>query len=49
MNDAGTVVSNEYRVTNHYPFTGELDKVITMLTGDGKCEHAREAASLESN
>lgn len=29
--DAGTPVSNKYRVKNHYPFTGELDKVIVKL------------------
>jgi len=30
--DAGTPVSNKYRITNHYPFTGELDKVVVTLT-----------------
>ena len=30
--DAGTPVSNKYRVTNHYPYTGELDKVVVRLT-----------------
>ena len=30
--DAGTPVSSKYRVTNHYPFTGDLDKVIIRLT-----------------
>jgi arylsulfatase len=30
--DAGTPVSNKYRVTNHYPFTGDLDKVVVRLT-----------------
>jgi arylsulfatase len=30
--DAGTPVSNKYRVTNHYPFTGQLDKVVVKLT-----------------
>jgi len=30
--DAGTPVSNKYRITNHYPFTGELDKVTVRLT-----------------
>jgi arylsulfatase len=29
--DAGTPVSNKYRVTNHYPFTGNLDKVTVRL------------------
>jgi len=30
--DAGTPVSNKYRVKNHYPYTGELDKVVVRLT-----------------
>jgi arylsulfatase len=30
--DAGTPVSNKYRIENHYPFTGELDKVVVTLT-----------------
>ncbi len=30
--DAGTPVSNKYRITNHYQFTGELDKVTVSLT-----------------
>ena len=30
--DAGTPVSNKYRITNHYPYTGELDKVEVTLT-----------------
>ena len=29
--DAGTPVSNKYRLTNHYPYTGELDKVVVKL------------------
>jgi len=29
--DAGTPVSNKYRVKNHYPYTGNLDKVIIRL------------------
>jgi arylsulfatase len=33
--DAGTPVSNKYRVTNHFPYTGELDRVIFRLT-DGQ-------------
>ncbi len=47
--DAGTPVSNKYRVTNHYPYTGELNKVIVHLTGEDEFEHAREAASVESH
>jgi arylsulfatase A-like enzyme len=30
--DNGTPVSDKYRVTNHFPYTGELDKVIVKLT-----------------
>jgi arylsulfatase len=30
--DAGTPVSNKYRITNHYPYTGELDRVVVALT-----------------
>lgn len=30
--DAGTPVSDKYRVKNRYPFTGELDKVVVKLT-----------------
>ena len=30
--DAGTPVCNKYRITNHYPYTGELDKVVVTLT-----------------
>ena len=30
--DAGTPVSNKYRITNHFPFTGELNKVVVRLT-----------------
>lgn len=30
--DNGTPVSNKYKVTNHFPYTGELDKVVVKLT-----------------
>ena len=30
--DNGTAVSTKYRITNHYPYTGELDKVVVSLT-----------------
>ena len=30
--DNGTPVSNKYRITNHYPYTGELDNVVITLT-----------------
>lgn len=30
--DNGTPVSNKYAVTNHFPYTGDLDKVIVTLT-----------------
>ena len=33
--DAGTPVSNKYRVTNHYPYTGALDRVTVRLTDSG--------------
>jgi arylsulfatase len=32
--DAGTPVTTKYRITNHFPFTGKLDKVIVRLTED---------------
>jgi arylsulfatase len=31
--DSGTPVSDKYSVTNHFPYTGELDKVIVRLMG----------------
>jgi len=30
--DAGTPVSNKYRVKNRYPYSGDLDKVVVRLT-----------------
>ena len=30
--DAGTPVSNKYRMKNHYPYTGKLDKVTVRIT-----------------
>ena len=30
--DAGTPVSNKYRMKNHYPYSGDLDKVVVRLT-----------------
>ena len=30
--DAGTPVSNKYRIENHYPYTGALDRVTVRLT-----------------
>ncbi|MDH3728554.1 MAG: arylsulfatase [Myxococcales bacterium] len=30
--DSGTPVSSKYRVKNHYPYSGELDKVVIRLT-----------------
>jgi arylsulfatase len=30
--DAGTPVTDKYKVTNHWPFTGKLDKVVVKLT-----------------
>ena len=34
--DAGTPVSNKYTVKNHFPYTGELDKVVFTLTDTDK-------------
>lgn len=34
--DAGTPVSDKYRIKNHYPYTGKLDKVTFTLTEDVK-------------
>ena len=30
--DAGTPVSDKYRVRNHFPYTGEIDEVVVRLT-----------------
>jgi arylsulfatase len=30
--DAGTPVSDKYRIRNHFAYTGELDKVVVRLT-----------------
>jgi len=30
--DNGTAVSNKYRIANHFPYSGELDKVVVTLT-----------------
>jgi hypothetical protein len=30
--DAGTPVTDKYKVKNHYPFTGDIDRVIVRLT-----------------
>lgn len=34
--DAGTPVSDKYRIKNHYPYTGKLQKVIVKLTDKEK-------------
>jgi len=47
--DAGTPVSNKYRITNHYPFTGALDKVIVTLTGEDEFKNPKEASVIGSN
>ena len=47
--DAGTPVTNKYRVKNHYPYTGKLDKVIVRLTGKDEFKDPKEAAFIESN
>jgi arylsulfatase len=41
--DAETPVSNKYSVKNHFPYTGELDKVVVRLTASDDFEHDREA------
>ena len=47
--DAGSPVSDKYRVKNHYPYTGKLDKVIVRLTGKDEYKDPKEAAVIESN
>jgi arylsulfatase len=47
--DAGTPVSDKYRVKNHYPFTGTLDKVVVTLTGEDEFKDPKEAIVVESN
>lgn len=47
--DSGTPVSNKYRVKNHYPFTGELDKVVITLTGEEDIKDPRKAEAIESH
>lgn len=32
--DNGTPVSNNYKAKDHFPFTGQIDKVVITLTGD---------------
>jgi hypothetical protein len=46
--DSGTPVSKKYRVTNHYPFTGNLDKVVITLTGEEEISDPRKAEAIES-
>jgi arylsulfatase A-like enzyme len=46
--DSGTPVSNRYRVKNHYPYTGELDRVVITLTGEEDISDPRKAESIES-
>ena len=41
--DSGTPVSDKYPVKSHYPYTGELDKVVVRLTGPDAFERARQA------
>lgn len=41
--DSGTPVSDKYRVENHYPYTGSLDKVVVRLTGPAASEPPRNA------
>jgi arylsulfatase len=32
--DNGTPVSKNYKVKDHFPFTGQIDKVLITLTGE---------------
>lgn len=32
--DAGTPVSDKYRITHHYPFTWKYNKVVVTLTSE---------------
>ena len=32
--DNGTPVSNNYKAKDHFPFTGQIDKVVITLTGE---------------
>jgi arylsulfatase len=32
--DNGTPVSNNYKMKDHFPFTGQIDKVVITLTGE---------------
>jgi arylsulfatase len=41
--DNGTAVTTDYPVDTHFPYTGELDRVIVKLTSGDEFEHAREA------
>jgi hypothetical protein len=41
-------VSNRYRIRNHYPYTGELDRVVITLTGEEDLSDPRKAESIES-
>jgi hypothetical protein len=43
--DSGTPVSNKYAVTNHFPYTGELNNVVVKLTGEDAYTDPKEAQS----
>ena len=48
--DSGTPVSKKYSMTNHYPFTGKLDKVVITLTGgNNETELSKEFNAAESD
>ena len=44
--DAGKPVSNKYRVKNHYPFTGSLNKAVVTLTGEDELKGPRKQELL---
>jgi len=47
--DNGTPVSNGYKVKNHFPYTGELDKVVINIVYDAKANpgEAKENEGVE--
>ncbi len=44
--DNGTPVSNNYKAKDHFPFTGQIDKVVITLTGED-ADQAKEINNTE--
>jgi len=44
--DNGTPVSNNYKAKDHFPFTGQIDKVVINLTGEDQ-DKAKEINNTE--